>query len=128
MLRILPDELPPIPLDDAELPGAVAIARPMDVVAKARWNDYRATHGPIESAAVAVRPQILRVEGLTVQAAPGAPPVPFDPTDDRHWAAFPVAAIDRIFGAIFQRTVLTEDAEKNSASPSASDGMSGTDA
>lgn len=118
-IPILPDETR-CPLDQGQLPGAVAVLRPLDQLAVANHRQGVLDGMPVLVAARAtVRRQLLRIEGLEVgETAEGA--VPFDPGSDAHWRALPYEAVDLMDRHLWARAALTEAQAKNSDSPSAS--------
>jgi hypothetical protein len=113
----------------AEWAGLTAFVRPLDVEELAEWQD--GFPKGINAASLAlVRRQLVRIEGVTV----GEGDEPFDLKNPVHFSAlFSVfrggqKALGTIFEALIARTKLDEGAEKNSGSPSASDGTIASDA
>lgn len=113
LLPVLPDELR-VDLAPHGLPGVVAVLRPFDIEDKARWFD--AVGGNIESheaAVVAVRRQLIALEGVTAQRADGAAE-PFDAKNPAHVRSLPYAGVVvPCFLALLSGASLSEDARKN---------------
>lgn len=133
-LPILPDELR-VPLDKIEIdgvvvgeyPGAVAVARPFDLIEASKWNDaFPGATSRSLAATTLVFDQLIRIEGLEMQGKDGAP-VPFDPSNPAHKKSLPMAIRSAIYLALRTRATLPGEAEKNSDSPSGSGGTVGSE-
>lgn len=131
LISFLPDEKF-VPLDEAgeDWAGLVAVVRPLDTQELGTWADDFPTAEKMRTAAIAiVRQQLIRIDALRIGADPG---VPFDPKIELHFRSTFSAgrsganAISIIYKALLDRSKIDEGTEKNSASPSASDGTSGT--
>jgi hypothetical protein len=107
----------------AEWAGLTAFVRPLDTEELAEWQDGFAG-GPNKAALELVRRQLLRVEGATF----GEDGAALDVRDAVQFKSlFQVArngpaAVGAIFKALIARTTVDAVTEKNSGSPSASDG------
>lgn len=119
-LPILQDEL------RVELPapfkGVVAVVRPFDVIEGSKWADtFRGQIGTNLARATAIKDQLIRIEGLVMEE-PGGAKVPYDHSNPKHWASLPQKMFAPIYDALLARATVSDDAEKKSESPSASDG------
>lgn len=132
-LPILPDELR-VPLDKIEIdgvvvgeyPGATAVVRPFDLFEASKWNDaFPGASARSVAATTLVFDQLIRIEGLEMKGK-DSEPAPFDPKNAVHKKSLPMAIRSAIYLALRTRATLPGEAEKNSDSPSASDGTSGT--
>ena len=129
LLPYLPDE---IETDCTEFGyrGVKVVWKPMDLLDKAKWADKLGSKGisafAVESLVVAVRGQVLRVEGLEVEEkdGEGMKKRPFDVSKD--FGRFPLELISPLYNVIDSRSSLTEETEKNSAGPSALPETSGS--
>lgn len=116
----------PVPLDDAGAPGVVAVVRPMDWEEQAKWNDaFPGEDAKNVAAGTLVRQQLLRLDGLFLQA-PGAEPVPYNHENATHRRALKTEWISAIYGALIKRAIIDPGAEKNSEPRSASVEASGS--
>lgn len=140
-LPILPDELR-IPLDRltttveipngeagtlsktivvGEFPGCVAVARPLGLEEQSKWHDaFPGQDHQSQAATALVFQQLLRIEGLAMKSSSGAEA--FDPANPAHRRSLPMAIRSEVYNKLFERGSVGEELEKNSDSPSASDG------
>lgn len=103
----------PVPLDDAGAPGVIVVVRPMDWEEQAKWNDaFPGEEAKNVAAGTLVRQQVLRIEGLHLQA-PGAEPVPYDHDNAAHRRALRTEWIAAVYAALIKRSIIDPGAEKN---------------
>jgi len=106
-----------------EYPGVIAIVKPLDLEASSRWTDeFPGDDHRAWGATKLVKDHLIGFDGLTMKD--GDTDVPFDPANERHFRSLPMDMRSGIFIALRDRASIDEGTEKNSESPSASDGMS----
>jgi len=104
-----------------EYPGVTAIVKPLDLETSSRWNDEFPGAGHRAWAATKlVKDHLIGFDGLTMKD--GDADVPFDIKDERHFRSLPMDMRSGIFISLRDRASVSEETEKNSESPSGSDG------
>jgi hypothetical protein len=125
-LSILPNEMK-IPLDDAGCPGATAIARPIDIIDASQWRDAFPSDKARNAAATElVRAQLLRIEGLQMRGADQSVAA-YDHSNTQHFRSLPADVRTAIYNALMARVNVSGEQEKNSDSPSVSDGTASSE-
>jgi hypothetical protein len=117
------------PVTLCQYPGVVAYVQPLDLESGDRWREEYPPEkrGAAQSAMTGlVRMQLRRIEGLEMEDAEGNK-VPFDVNDPRHFQSLPPDLRNVLYIRIIDRATLSETDQKNSGSPSDSDGMSSSE-
>jgi len=96
--------------------GLTAVCKPLDTETWAAWCDAWPTDETQRKAmTVLVKQQLVTIEGI--DAAHGGP---YDHA--KHFRALPISLVGAIYKQLWDRSTLSEQQEKNSDSPSGSDG------
>lgn len=133
-LPILPDEMR-VPLDRyisgdtviCEYPGVTAVVRPLDLVEQSKWTDAFPDPNAERSLAATTLAlnHLLGLEGLKMQG-PNGELVPYDPANHTHRRSIRMDMRSALFLALRGRASVSGVLEKNSDSPSDSDGTNDT--
>lgn len=109
-----------------EFPGVVAVVRPLGLEEESQWHDaFPGADHRSQAATSLVFQQLVRIDGLEM-ATPDGGAGPFDPTNADHRRSLPMAIRSAIYLALVSRAAVGAVLEKNSDSPSGSDGTSDT--
>lgn len=96
--------------------GLVAIAKPLDIETWADWSDaFPSDDRRRKAMAVLVKQQLVAIEGVTPEQGG-----PYDHA--QHFRGLPLTLVAFIYARLVDRATLTGGQEKNSGSPSGSDG------
>ena len=105
-----------------EYPGVVAIVKPLDLEASSRWSDeFPDADHRAWAATKLVKDHLVGFDGLMMQDEAGTE-VAFDVANEKHFRSLPMDIRSGIFISLRDRASISEETEKNSESPSASDG------
>ena len=96
--------------------GLTAIVKPLDIETWADWSDaFPSEDQRRKAATVLAKQQLVGIEGVTPEQGG-----PYDHA--KHFRGLPLTLVLYIYAQLVQRATLTGVQEKNSGSPSGSDG------